>query len=95
LRNCARSTGLPFFFDSSFVALRSCWIAWSRTAFSERCRVLGADAFCIRFLYLPAGEIHTSLCNKGRKLHEQIATAIRVYDKLLILLPEASLQSEW
>jgi hypothetical protein len=31
----------------------------------------------------------------GRKLHEQIETAIRVYDKLLIVLSEASLQSEW
>jgi hypothetical protein len=51
--------------------------------------------FAYAFYTCPAGEIHTSLCNKGRKLHEQIATAIRVYDKLLILLPEASLQSEW
>jgi hypothetical protein len=31
----------------------------------------------------------------GKKLHEQIETAIRVYDKLLIALSEASLQSEW
>ena len=31
----------------------------------------------------------------GQKLHEQIDTAIRVYDKLLIVLSEASLQSEW
>jgi hypothetical protein len=31
----------------------------------------------------------------GRKLHDQIETAIRVYDKLLIVLSEASLQSEW
>ena len=31
----------------------------------------------------------------GRKLHEQIETAIRVFDKLLIVLSEASLQSEW
>ena len=31
----------------------------------------------------------------GRKLHEQIETAIRIYDKLLIVLSEASLQSEW
>ena len=31
----------------------------------------------------------------GAKLHEQIETAIRVYDKLLIVLSEASLQSEW
>jgi uncharacterized protein YjbI with pentapeptide repeats len=31
----------------------------------------------------------------GQKLHEQIETAIRVYDKLLIVLSEASLRSEW
>ena len=31
----------------------------------------------------------------GQKLHEQIETAIRVYDKVLIVLSEASLQSEW
>jgi hypothetical protein len=31
----------------------------------------------------------------GAKLHEQIGEAIRVYDKLLIVLSEASLQSEW
>lgn len=31
----------------------------------------------------------------GKKLHEQIETAIRVYDKLLIVLSDASLQSEW
>jgi len=31
----------------------------------------------------------------GAKLHEQIETAIRVYDKLLIVLSEASLESEW
>ncbi len=31
----------------------------------------------------------------GEKLHEQIDRAIRVYDKLLIILSEHSLQSEW
>jgi class 3 adenylate cyclase len=31
----------------------------------------------------------------GKKLHEQIETAILVYDKLLIVLSEASMQSEW
>ena len=31
----------------------------------------------------------------GQNLHEQIETAIRVYDKPLIVLSEASLQSEW
>jgi hypothetical protein len=31
----------------------------------------------------------------GAKLHEQIETAIRVFDKLLVVLSEASLESEW
>lgn len=31
----------------------------------------------------------------GKKLHEQIENAIRVYDKLLIVLSDASLKSEW
>ena len=31
----------------------------------------------------------------GKKLHEQIETAIRFYDKLLIVLSKASLQSDW
>src|SRR5437773_12522597 len=31
----------------------------------------------------------------SQKLHEQIETAIRLFDKLLIVLSEASLQSEW
>ena len=31
----------------------------------------------------------------GKKLHEQIEMAIRIHDKLLIVLSEASLQSEW
>lgn len=31
----------------------------------------------------------------GKKLHEQIETAIRLHDKLLIVLSEASLRSDW
>jgi len=31
----------------------------------------------------------------GRKLHEQIDEAIRVYDRLLLILSEASMNSEW
>jgi hypothetical protein len=31
----------------------------------------------------------------GRKLHEQIDEAIRIYDKLLLLLSPASMNSEW
>src|SRR5262249_32457390 len=31
----------------------------------------------------------------GKKLHEQIDEAIRVYDKLLLVLSRASMRSEW
>src|SRR5262249_44124466 len=31
----------------------------------------------------------------GKKLHEQIDEAIRLYDKLLLILSEASMASEW
>jgi TIR domain/Pentapeptide repeats (8 copies) len=31
----------------------------------------------------------------GRKLHEQVFTAIQVHDKLLVILSEDSMQSEW
>jgi hypothetical protein len=31
----------------------------------------------------------------GRKIHEQVAHAIQVYDKLLLVLSETSMQSEW
>ena len=51
------------------------------------------------FAYPPytsqAHEIHPSLRNRGQKLPAQIETAIRMYDKLLIVLSAASLQSEW
>jgi hypothetical protein len=31
----------------------------------------------------------------GKKLHEQIDQAIRIYDKLLLILSEDSMNSEW
>jgi hypothetical protein len=31
----------------------------------------------------------------GKKLHDQIDTAIRLYDRLLLILSEASMESEW
>jgi hypothetical protein len=31
----------------------------------------------------------------GRKLHEQIDEAIRIYDKLLLILSDSSMSSEW
>jgi hypothetical protein len=32
---------------------------------------------------------------RGKKLHEQIDEAIRVYDKLMFILPAHSMNSEW
>jgi hypothetical protein len=31
----------------------------------------------------------------GRKIHEQIGAAIRVYDKLLLILSDASMNNSW
>jgi hypothetical protein len=31
----------------------------------------------------------------GRKIHDQIEQAIRVYDRLLLILSQASMTSEW
>jgi hypothetical protein len=31
----------------------------------------------------------------GKKIHEQIDEAIRIYDRLLLILSEASMESEW
>ena len=31
----------------------------------------------------------------GRKLHEQIDEAIRIYDRLLLILSDSSMNSEW
>ena len=55
-----------------------------------------------------AERLHADLQNKGvrcwfaphniqggKKLHEQIDEAIRVYDRLLLILSEASMNSEW
>jgi TIR domain len=55
-----------------------------------------------------ANRLHADLQNKGvrcwfaphkmqggKKIHEQIDEAIRLYDKLLLILSEASMNSEW
>ena len=33
--------------------------------------------------------------SRGRKIHEQIDDAIRIYDKLLLVLSEHGMSSEW
>ena len=62
----------------------------------------------MRFIHPPVRRLHGKMreahlrvwyapedIQGGQKLHEQIETAIRVYDKLLIVLSAASLKSEW
>jgi uncharacterized protein YjbI with pentapeptide repeats len=68
----------------------SCFISYSfkDEEFARRLHARMRDAH-LRVWFAPE-EIQA-----GRKLHEQIETAIRVYDKLLIVLSEPSLQSEW
>ncbi len=68
----------------------SCFISYSTKdqAFTER---LHADlqAKGVRCWFAPED------IKGGRKLHEQIPEAIRLYDKLLLVLSENSINSEW
>jgi hypothetical protein len=68
----------------------SCFISYSTKdqAFAER---LHADlqARGVRCWFAP------HYIQGGRKVHEQIDEAIRVYDKLLLILSGASMASEW
>lgn len=68
----------------------SCFISYSHKdeAFAERLHGRLRDAK-LRVWYAPEE------MKGGQKIHEQIETAIRMYDKLLLVLSEASLQSEW
>jgi hypothetical protein len=68
----------------------SCFISYSTKdeAFARRLHGRMRDAH-LRVWFAPED------MKGGAKLHEQIETAIRVYDKLLIVLSESSLQSEW
>jgi hypothetical protein len=68
----------------------SCFISYSTMdqAFAER---LHADLQSkgVRCWFAPHD------LQGGKKLHEQIDAAIRVYDRLLLILSEASMNSEW
>ena len=74
-------TGIQFY---------SCFISYSHKdeAFAKRMFSKMRDAK-LRVWYAPEE------MKGGQKIHEQIETAIRVYDKLLVVLSEASLASEW
>ncbi|MEN3369916.1 MAG: hypothetical protein V7609_2059 [Verrucomicrobiota bacterium] len=68
----------------------SCFISYS-----------SRDEVFARRLYKRMGEAHLRVwfaaedIQGGKKVHEQIERAIRIYDKLLIILSDASIQSEW
>jgi hypothetical protein len=92
-----RGCGVPDSFITYMASLTgealqyySCFISYSTKdqAFAER---LHADlqAKRVRCWFAPED------FKGGRKLHEQIPEAIRVYDKLLLILSEHSMNSEW
>jgi len=56
--------------------------------FAERLRA-DLQAKCVRCWFAPHD------MRSGKKVHEQIDEAIRVYDKLLLILSPASMESEW
>lgn len=68
----------------------SCFISYSTKdqEFADRLYA-GLQAKGVRCWFAP----HDA--RSGQKLHEQIDEAIRVYDKLLVLLSENSIASEW
>jgi len=93
LRGCGLSDQLITYLPSlrnQAIEFYSCFISYSTRdqEFAER---LYADLQSrgVRCWYAPH---HVQ---GGRKLHEQIDEAIRVHDKLLLVLSEASMESEW
>jgi hypothetical protein len=80
---------LPSLFNQAF-QFYSCFISYSARdqAFAER---LHADLQNkdVRCWFAPHN------IQGGRKIHEQIDEAIRVYDRLLLIISESSMSSEW
>jgi uncharacterized protein YjbI with pentapeptide repeats len=95
-KNFLRECGVPESFLEQIQLLSgaqeyySCFISYS-----------GSDEDFARRLHNRMREAHLRVwfapedIQGGRKLHEQIDTAILIYEKLLIVLSEASLKSEW
>ena len=68
----------------------SCFISYSHQdeAFAQRLHA-GLQQKGLRVWYAPDD------MKLGQKIHEQIESAIRIHDKLLLVLSEASMNSEW
>jgi hypothetical protein len=81
---------IPSLVTGEAIQLYSCFISYSTKdrEFAER---LHADLQSkgVRCWFAPEN------IKGGRKLHEQIPEAIRLYDKLLLVLSENSMESEW
>ena len=80
---------MPYLFNQA-IQFYSCFISYSTQdqPFAER---LFADLQSngVRCWFAPHN------IQGGKKLHEQIDEAIRVYDRLLLIISEASMNSEW
>lgn len=83
-------TYLPSLISGKAIQYYSCFISYSSKD-EEFAKRLHADlqARGVRVWFAPED------IKGGRKLHEQIPEAIRLYDKLLLVLSENSMQSEW
>ncbi|PWT99842.1 MAG: hypothetical protein C5B51_26385 [Terriglobia bacterium] len=93
LRGCGLPDVLIDYFPSLIgmpVQFYSCFISYS-TSDSEFAERLYADfqSRGVRCWFAPHD------IQGGKKIHEQIDEAIRVYDRLLLILSDASMNSEW
>jgi hypothetical protein len=81
---------MPYFITGKAIQFYSCFISYS-TKDQEFAMRLHADLLSkgVRCWFAPED------IKGGRKLHEQIPEAIRLHDKLLLVLSENSMQSEW
>jgi len=72
------------------IQLYSCFISYSHQdeVFARRLHD-ALQSYGVRCWYAPEA------LQGGKKIHEQIDAAIRVYDKLLLILSEHSMNSEW
>ena len=81
---------VPSLLEAGPIQFYSCFISYS-TANQEFAERLHADlqARGVRCWFAPHD------MQAGKKIHDQIDEAIRVYDKLLLILSEASMTSTW